>query len=724
MSQSSHQLPDLEQTITEMVVELLLLEKEHRYPHLILADPENKTSVRITAHYVMALLSYGFSASEPELRRAADWFDRPFPKKTPDYIDTLEMNRLMMLLHLRPHNENVQTRLEQLSRQREHKRGYFDVQPGWSEFDTLWALESFITARNVGVLDENLVSTDNLQNWLDNLLSRDSLRNDKDIALALRLRYQTFGSLEPAHIDKLHELLDTAASSHGIWGLREYDYQKEDMRWYQDFMDGRSLAYDHVKTHQNVFRKVILSTCMVVENLVPLLESHGDLVHEPIERAMSLWWAQFKGQNAVATLFTLFPKPHDYDYLLVLCRTLRAVKEYIGKPLRTLDTVYMLRQLTEFRTNKSESYEVRSIKKALRSWIHIDIIGQIERLRLGYSDANVVRINPQIVSPLYDEDAPQESLIRYSLIIKYGPIETIALERKNYEELPAATRDFFVRIPEASHVDPDSGLAFVIMQDLRDYKTLYEVHETVAQYGVHVADQLGNFLERMHEGGRNQTLPAPRSLLREIYLSRMLEHVDRIFNFVWENSFFRAHSNAKDIQYDLFQNIGQLVSLQREFENFPAAYMHGDLHMRNIMITGMEHGQRRNSGIIFKLIDLEYLRADGDAAFDAGELLIDIELIAREEYKHDKNHELLRLGDTIANTYRDFSRKRGDDSFGVRVELAKARALLRIAKGKTKRGGVFARNGQTAQAERIASEVIAHAEEALNYLQAVVSAIR
>ncbi|MBZ0289993.1 MAG: aminoglycoside phosphotransferase family protein, partial [Anaerolineae bacterium] len=335
-----------------------------------------------------------------------------------------------------------------------------------------------------------------------------------------------------------------------------------------------------------------------------------------------------------------------------------------------------------------------------------------------------VRVQPRIWNPLYDGEADPENLMRHTLVIKYGPTEDIHLERQNYENLPSATRDFFVRIPEASYTDPDSGLAFVIMQDLRDYKTLYEMHESVSQQVSQVADQLGNFLERMHEGGSSQVRPAPRSLIRDIYLSRMLDHIDRIFDFLWEYHFYELHTAAKDIQYELFSRLGQLITYQRELESFPAAYMHGDLHMRNIMITGLERSNtHRHTGLVFKLIDLEYLRRDGDAAFDAGELLIDIELNLREEFKHQQSQELLRLRDTLDHTYREFARRRGDDLFGVRTELAKARALLRIAKGKTKRGGKYADNGQHSQAERIASEIINHAKDALQYLQAVNSAI-
>ncbi|MBC8098352.1 MAG: hypothetical protein H7Y11_02820, partial [Armatimonadetes bacterium] len=104
-------LPELEKTIIEMAVEMMLIDKEKRYPDLIYGNQEAKDSVRITMHYVMAMLAYGFLPHEPEMTRAAEWFDLPFPRKVNDYVDVSEMNRLMVLLRLRPDRESVQARL-------------------------------------------------------------------------------------------------------------------------------------------------------------------------------------------------------------------------------------------------------------------------------------------------------------------------------------------------------------------------------------------------------------------------------------------------------------------------------------------------------------------------------------------------------------------------------------------------------------------------------------
>jgi len=716
-------LPLLEQTIFELIAELLLLEQEKRYPNLLFSDPEDIRPVRVTAHYVMALIAYGFDPADQELEEATEWFDVKFPRtRFNNMVDTREMNRLMVLLHLKPEAKGVRTRLEHLANQ--YHGSYYDVQPGWQEYDTLWALQAFTLAKNAQVLDENIVTDDRLRTRLDQLITDQELKRDKDVALALRLQHKLVGELYPTHIDELHHLLENS-EKYGIWGLREFGWERQN-HWLAELSTGKKLTYQHVEDHRDRFRKIVLSTCMVIENLVPMMDQYPE-IREPVERALGIWWQQFQGTNAVTTLRHLFPRPYDYDYLLVLSRTLRAVREYIRRPLRSLDTIHLLRQLTTFKTNNSESSEMRSIKAALRNWINVDINGQPERLKLGFSEANVVRVNPYIGNPMVDAETtaqvPKVSLVPNSLIIKYGPTDMINAERANYNQLPAATRDYFVRIPEDTYYDAENNRSFVIMQDLRDYQTLYEVHEAVSANAHQVADQLGVFLQRMHEGPTLQYHAVPRSTMRELYISPMMGYIDRIFNFVTESGMnSEAIERAREIQYDLFERIGEIIRAQRHLEHFQSAYMHGDLHMRNIMVRGLyDHSAAE---LTFKLIDLEFTRQKGDAAFDAGQLLVDIELVSREEQKLDHQSRLLNLKSNLERSYSDFGKTRRDDhTFGIRMELAKARALLRIAKGKTKRGGHLLETEQEGLAERMSEEVVQHASEALLHLNAVITAL-
>lgn len=723
-------LLDLEKTVIEIIVELLLADKERRYPDLIYGHPERNDSVRITMHYVMALLAYGFSPDEPELVKAADWFDTEFPKHRNDTIDPIEMNRLTVLLHLRPQQPGIQTRLKQLIRQQAN--GQFDVQPGWGEFDTLWAIQLFAHAHQVGVLPEDIMTLDDIKRHLDKLLIRRELRRDKDFALALNLQFQLFGKLEDTHVEVLDEILTMNEQSGGLWGMREFRWQLDSLPWYQDFLQGRILSYEDIEDNADRFRKVVLSTCMVVEHLAPMMDAFPP-VRESLEKALDLWWGQFNGPAPVAMLRGLFSKAHDYDYLLVLSRTLRAVREFVGQPLRNLNTVHLLRELTNLKTNTAESTEIINIKNALRSWMQFDLAEPPERLRLGFSDSNVVRIRPHIWSPMTNTDDRPTSLIQHSLIIKYGPTEDVNKERENYEKLPAATRDYFVRIPESTYTDKEHGISYVIMQDLRDYKTLYEIYDIVAQNTREVADQLGNFLIRMHEGGSSHLTPAARSTFRELYLGKFLEYVDRVFNFLVKHAPIDSRTELRDAQDDMFELIAEIIQHQRRLEVFPQAYMHGDLHMRNIMVTGLwdtRYGNggggsgSGNRGMVFKLIDLEFMRQDGDVAFDAGQLVVDLELISREARALNHQRDLQKLRDSIERSYRQFATTREDATFGVRMELAKARALMRIAKGKTKRGQKYQESNNIPLLHLLCEELINDVREATQYLQAVISAVR
>ncbi len=717
-------LPDLEATITQLIVELLLIEKENRFPDLILHNIDDKTSVRMTMHYARALLAYGIDPESAWLEDVIEWFDQPFPQRENDLIDPQEMNRLIILLLSRPHKENVQSRLEHLSRQ-EHD-GDFDVQPGWGAFDTLWALEAFSLALERNVLSERHVGVDTLKKYLDRLIKNREMRKVKDMALALRLQHQYFGGLTKKHEVELRRLIKIANDNRGVWGMEEIGWLIQRMDWVEEFAVGSRLLPPEVREYQDQFRRVILSTCMVIENLAPLQTDYPEIV-PTLDCAMKLWWTQFHGKQAITTLRGLFPKPYDVDYIRVLCRTLRAVQAYAGAPLVDLNTVnvHLLHELAEMKKDLSESLEIRNIKKALRSWLEVDLDREIEPLKLGFSDANVVRAHPVIWSPIASNDRKAMTFPGESVIIKYGPRTEIEHERNNYHKLPPGIQDHFVRIPETTYTDLETGLAYVVMQDLHDYKTLYEIHSLLSSDVVAVADQLGSFLRQMHEGGTTQTPQVRKSLLREIYLRKMMEYIDRIFDFVWEyNVFEKTQAFVNDIQHDLFDCIGELIRQQAALRDFPAAHMHGDLHLRNIMIRGAEDADlTQNRGLNFRLIDLEYLSPEGDAAFDAGQLLIDIDLVSREESQFDSQRRLASLGEELAIGYRKFGEARNDSTFNLRVELAKARALLRIAKGKTKRGSNYLKEMQSAQADQIAEEVIGHAAEALGYMQTVINGL-
>ena len=116
------------------------------------------------------------------------------------------------------------------------------------------------------------------------------------------------------------------------------------------------------------------------------------------------------------------------------------------------------------------------------------------------------------------------------------------------------------------------------------------------------------------------------------------------------------------------------------------------------------------------------MRRDGDAALDAGELFVDLEIMMNSLRGNSDRRPIQTLIDSLRATYDDFARERRDPNFNTRVQLARARAIIRVAKGRTKAGENALRESRRGQAISIAHEVLRHAEQAVIYLESVLKA--
>ncbi len=715
------ELPDLEQTLGDLTLDLLRARVE--YPELVLSAPLDghgkylPEAVRVTQHYTMALLAYGYTPQQIELQEAATWFSTPFPNENLKRIDTAEMNRLEVLLTIRPTDAFILPRLEQLSLQRT-ANDYFDIQSGDPVFETLWALKVMAQAREIGVLN-GVMPDEDLRQRTAKIIQGN--HRDKDLALAVRLRHDIGGRLTPAQQKRyLNRLLEAAAKGGGMWGI------SQDMRWLVENMWRGQLTTGQVADNREIFREMILSTCYVIENLMPLVAYYPQL-ETPIQQAMELWWGVFHGSKSVDLLHDLFP--NAYDYLLIICRTLVSVRAYMNTPLIMWGSAHIHRTLASQQTRQVETPDNESIKKALKNWIHVDLDKPPEQLRLGMSDSNVVRIHPRIINPMQPEDDSFRLHIPNadSLVVKYGPVEEIDLERENFSHLPNAIRECFVNIPQPSYIDDQRRRAFVIMADLNRYRTLSDALLKVPQMHDALVNEIGPFLLRVHLGDVRQRRSAQEGLLLQLYLMPMQQHVRRIFGFMLENKLLEVDKQkyAYQLQRTLLDVIGHLVRRQLELEDFPMACMHGDLHSRNIMVRRLKQRENpeRDSEIDFKLIDLEKFQRSGDAALDAGELLVDLELLRAPRNVSSERDPIVSLMKSLQNTYTGFAEERDDATFLLRLELGQARSLIRIAKGRTKQGELSLRESRRGPAVRVAFDVLNDAETALSHLEHVMKAL-
>lgn len=711
-------LPYFEQTLGDLILDLLRSAQMH--PELLLSEPLSERgepiadAVRLTQHYTAALLAYGFTAETEELSDAAAWFAAPFPNDWHPRMDSYEMNRLEALLSLGRRDEPVQMRLEQLLRQRTAD-GFFDVQAGGPDFDTLWALKVMVMAKDMGMLNGTMPAKD-LDNWSSRVVR--AHHREKDLALALHLRHRIAGKYTVSQKKQLDNLMNMAGA--GVWGL------SQDMLWIADHMKVGQLTPGEVADHRETVREMVLSTCYVVENVAPLMNDYPE-VRPLLRQAVELWWGVFHGKDADDVLHTLFPMP--YDTIMVTARTLVSLRAFVGKPLIQWGAAHVHRQLAQQHVHRTESPDNEFIRLALRNWLEVDLEEEPRKLRLGMSDSNVVQVRPLLRNPMLPDDDTARIHIPYasSLVVKYGPVDEINRERENYAALPPALRDSFVKIPQPTYVDDQRRRAYVIMADLANYQTLYDMIMRVPQMQEALARELGPFLLNVHRGDTRQKRMAPWGLLWQLYLLPMQEHVERIFNYVRDNNLLERKVKlpmANELQRTLLDLLGNLVRYQMKLEAFPLAYMHGDLHTRNVMVRKLKRDSRIDAAreLDFKLIDLEKLRRDGDCALDAGEILVDIELAMGSMRQSSDRRPLQQLADAMWETYGGFAEERRDASFQARVQLARARAIIRVAKGRTKAGEVALRESRRGQAIGIAHEALRHAEAAVEYLTSVLKA--
>lgn len=705
-------LPDFEKTLVNLAMNLLRAPEE--FSSIILTEPDihgdvSPEAMRATLNYVMALLAYGFPAEDEVVKQAVRWLARPFKA---DHVDVNEMCRLEGLLHLRPYDAGIVPRVEKLVRQRTAD-GHFIIQAEPTPYDTLWAIKVLARALKTQVVTSAVISREELRQTLDRFI-QPSL-SDKDLALALRLYYDLFDEqLSPPARQLLDQRLLDSGIKHTLWGLTQDTLTIAD-RMRQDF-DVQS-----IQQHYAVFCRAIHTTCMVIENLAPLMRQYTN-VQPVLLQALELWWEAFHNDHMnddpAGKMRTLFRKPHDY--LASLSLTMIALRAFIGEPLIHLSAAYVHRQMMELPADQATPSEKESLKAALRRCFQIDIEGEPHPLTLGLSGAGVARVELKVRSPL-----SENFIFSDTLVVKYGLEAEIKQERDNYDRLPDTIRPSFVNFPtQDTYLDPDQRRAYIVMPDLHSYRTLYEYYMgNLAAIAPGLMKHLGGFLLRVHQARMQPAEFAPRGIIYELYLSPMQQNIATIFNYLWQNKLLVTEENqqrATLVHQKLVEELADLTRHQFKLQQFPVTLMHGDLHTRNIMIRRSASQGSGDSDLDFKLIDLEKVRLDGDPALDIGQLWVDVSVMLGENSAVVENQSPLKaVIRQVEKSYIEFAQFRQDKNFGARYELAKARSYVRIAKGKTRQIDQQLRLGRRGQAMDIVKAMLSHSQQAALHLQTV-----
>lgn len=710
---SLKRLDNLYPTMTDLAAYLMLAHERHaRY---ILSPPDNshqpatiEDRVRLTYEYVQALLACGIPPESERMQAAAAWFNTRFGGA----LDRAELLRLEALLHVAPGSAGVRPRLERLLEYRLPLNGLFEIERNSMLSDTLAALRVLLLARDHRLLDGR-ISDAEIEQMIDKI--RDMLSDDSDLALLLRLKHWLTGKLDS---ELLKYLLAQAREHNDVWGMGR-KYVSPRMKSIIQAAHKQRLSSAELGDQAAAFSEIVLNTCAVIEHLMGVAGDHKP-AREALETSMALWWNQLQGDQAPVRLRALVPD--EAAYLRLLCRTVVAVRAYAGEPLDKHMLAHALAAAAD-RFKEIEWAEKTDIEAALRQWIGVDLPENTVKLKLGLSDSNVVRIAPRLYHPLSGREMNASG---ETLIVKYGPIDEVDRERANYHALPAALQRFFVKIPDKTYTNERQ--AFVIMEDLAGYFTLYEIcKDLLVQDNDYLSRQLSDFLIEMHSSAGSAGI-ASSVHFHELYIRPMLEQVDFVFARVQDlarsgllpqNTTFDGHEIMYEHVSDL---LGTILRHQRAVERFPTAFMHGDLHSRNIMISWDRSVRRSADRFDFKLIDLSNLRRDGDIAHDAGQILVDLETLPlRDDFTDQKVLE--RLDDLLhrlESHYIHYAFDRaGDDTFSMRLNLGRARARIRIAKSRAKQGGKHLNMQAHSEAVDYISESLQFVEWAAYDLEAI-----
>ncbi|MCB9452567.1 MAG: hypothetical protein H6672_14110, partial [Anaerolineaceae bacterium] len=295
-------LPNLELTLGHLSTELLRAPRN--FANLVLYKPEKGEKVqpnivRITHHYADAMLAYGFTSEYEGLQQAAEWFSTVLPENY-DELDSVEMNRLEALLLLSSGDPNALSRLELLLRQWV-VNGKFTHKHQENRFDALWALKIFWMAHERKVMNGSGIGItfNELRKWTNTLINDEF--QDKDLAFALRLRYDMTGGLTKSQQGKyLDDLIQRAADNHGLWGVKRGAGKIVELIHRQELFNVEISS----NKDRDALREIIISTCYIIENMMPMAEDYPQ-IKPALRTAMELWWSVLNGGDTIRKLRTL-----------------------------------------------------------------------------------------------------------------------------------------------------------------------------------------------------------------------------------------------------------------------------------------------------------------------------------------------------------------------------------------------------------------------------------
>jgi hypothetical protein len=435
----------------------------------------------------------------------------------------------------------------------------------------------------------------------------------------------------------------------------------------------------------------------VVENLIDL-PVRSTKLNETLQLAVSNIYKMLS--ETVHQIPIIFPE--SYLQIMLASRLLSVFCKFTRADIAKLLLPNYLEEIVHNETHRNETLEEKQyLQTVFKEWLRIEWDeNEQEYLNGGLSGAKIVRIPPRLKIPSEEYDDGFKSIeipdIK-SVIIKYGLKTDLEKERSNYASIPENYRSMVASIPASSHhrVVRGDALEYLVVEDLIGYKTIQEILPTCTpDYRKYLIQRLIEFLHAFYK-----IPPLTQSgsgICRGLYISPINKYLDVIHDFkerivgLSEND-KEALKSIVDITFDL-----------QAIEGFEPTVMHGDLNIRNIMTRGK---QSTTTEPRFRLIDINKFSRIGDAAYDIGELLVDLEQTSKHKDFAEIGKEANEL---IEIAFQKIMDERHDKTYGIRLSLAKARSLLKVTQLKASQGLTnFGKNPVSdQQAEKIYNDEI------------------
>ncbi|MBN1284688.1 MAG: hypothetical protein JXB47_04750 [Anaerolineae bacterium] len=691
------------------------------------AHATDDLKAHLTHDFIAALIACGYMGGM-SLENAAKWFiNLPVRQR----LGRREMYQLEALLRvtavehtpvIAPPYGLVRTLVSRLVTQRNDNIYYYidDMHPESKISSSLWAIKTLLRANEQGHIPGPAFydrMCEDIGALLDDIRllckAKQQFLTPKDVSLALCLQYRLNGRLEPEHQDLLGHLLDLGTACDGMWSMQHSAHALLPEVWSHGFAPGPANERD--------WRPALVGTCHVIQNLALLRDLHPE-IERPLGQTLYRLF-DLIGRESPQDIHRYFIR--DYHYIEIMCRLLIAARAWLG-PLNPYLFPHVVDESVMPYVGLNDrlyTLDEGGILETLRSWFKIVYDGELEELTLGHSGAKVVRVHPRLMVPptsLQSERTTIPIPRIDSLIVKYGARKDIETEVRNYRNLPAALQAMFAMLPEGTYAK--NGHVFTVIQDLVDFEALQELLPRARHRGVeHILGcELASFLKDLYRSGLQPARLAPVGLARRLYLEPAWRYLGTVFSLFYDPQVYgflqtlgsSDIERAWQIEAAFYTLLTHLYPHQDTLNRFRPVYMHGDLHIRNIMLRVVDN---RREPLSIRLIDLESVTADGDYAYDVGELRASLDIFVAE---NDENRQLKPLADSLGEELREayagIARANDDACFDIRLALAECRALLRVAHAKSKAGKLHLDKGRPTHAANIVRESLNLVETALN----------